>query len=230
LGKAIKNSERLRRKIRLISGGMDQAAEAFWTHPRLRDFFPEFLAMNYSISQASVPLMEAAITAARARSKSDAVAACLAEYLSRHIPEEVHHDDWLLNDLEVLGLEREQIRQRIASPTSAALVGVQYYWIFHAHPVSLLGYLAVLEGEPPSRVFLREIITRTRLPENAFTTYMRHSDLDRQHRDDLYDALDRMPLNAQHTALLGVSAIQTVHLLRLAFQDLLTCTLASVVG
>ena len=29
---------------------------------------------------------------------------------------------------------------------AAALVGAQYYWIFHAHPVSLLGYLAVLEA------------------------------------------------------------------------------------
>jgi hypothetical protein len=41
----------------------------------------------------------------------------------------------------------------------------------------------------------------------------------------LNDALDRMPLNAQHTALVGISAIQTVHWLRSAFEELVDCTL-----
>ena len=34
--------------------------------------------------------------------------------------------------------------------TAAALVGAQYYWIRHVHPVALLGYVMLLEGYPPS--------------------------------------------------------------------------------
>jgi hypothetical protein len=210
----------LRRKIRLVSGGLERAAHAFWNHARLRDLFPEFLLVDYSISRATTPVMEAAYAVARTRSHCDPVAACVAEYLSRHIPEELHHDEWLLADLEALGQTREQVLESLPSPTAAALVGTQYYWIFHAHPVSLLGYLAVLEGEPPSTVFLEDVVAKSGLPAKAFRTFIRHGHLDPQHRDDLNDALDRMPLNAQHTALVGISAIQTVHWLRSAFEEL----------
>jgi hypothetical protein len=85
----------------------------------------------------------------------------------------------------------------------------------------LLGYLAVLEGEPPSTAFLEEVVAKSGLPADAFRTYIRHGQLDPLHRDDLNDALDRMPLNAQHTTLLGISAIQTVHWLRSAFEELM---------
>ena len=109
---------------------------------------------------------------------------------------ELHHDEWLLADLEALGQTREQVLESLPSPTAAALVlRMAIYWIFHAHPVSLLGYLAVLEGEPPSTVFLEEVVAKSGLPAKAFRTFIRHGHLDPQHRDDLNDALDRMPLN-----------------------------------
>jgi hypothetical protein len=211
----------LRTKIRLVSGGLEQAAHAFWADARLPELFPEFLLIDYSISRATTHVMEAAYAVARARTDSDPVAACLAEYLSRHIQEELQHDEWLLADLESLGQKREQVLKRLPSPTAAALVGAQYYWIFHAHPVSLLGYLAVLEGDPPSTVFLEEVVAKSGLPAKAFTTFIRHGHLDPHHRDDLNEVLDRMPLNAQHTALVGISAIQTIHWLHSAFEELM---------
>jgi hypothetical protein len=204
----------------LVSRGLDQAAHVFWAHPRLPELFSEFLVIDYSISRATTPLMEAAYSAARNRSEPDPVAACVAEYLSRHIPEELHHDDWLLEDLETLGYTREQVLARLPSATAAALVGTQYYWIFHAHPVSVLGYLAVLEGEPPSTAFLEEVIAKSGLPTKVFRTFIKHSHLDPQHRDDLNDALDRMPLSPQHKALIGMSAFQTIHGLHAAFEEL----------
>lgn len=214
------HSQQLWKKIQFVSGALEQAADAFWTHPKLRELFPELLITTYSISRATIPLMKAAYLQARTRCTSDPVAACVAEYLSSHIPEELHHDEWLLEDLEVLGLEREQVREHLPSLTAATLVGAQYYWIFHAHPATLLGYLAVLEGEPPSMQFLEELVAKSGLPARALRTYFRHADLDRKHRNDLNDALDRMPLNAQHVALLGVSAFHTVHSLRLLFEEL----------
>lgn len=204
-----------------MSGGLDQAAHAFWSHPQLRELLPEFLFMDYSISRATTPLMEAAHTVARNLSDSDPVAACLAEYLSKHIPEERHHDEWLLRDLEAVGQKREQVLERMPSPTVAALVGAQYYWVFHTHAVSLLGYLAVMEGEPPSYSFLQEVIAKTGLPAEAFRTFIEHAHLDPQHTDELNDVLDRMSLNENHKSLIGVGAVQTVHWLRCAFEELL---------
>ena len=35
-------------------------------------------------------------------------------------------------------------------PSVAGLVGSQYYWILHHHPVAFLGYVALMEGYPPT--------------------------------------------------------------------------------
>jgi Iron-containing redox enzyme len=164
--------------------------------------------------------MKAAQVNARAVSESDLVAKCLADYLSKHISEEQGHDEWLLEDMEVLGIERKAVLKRVPIPTATALAGTQYYWIFHVHPVALLGFLAVMEGSPPRTEFLEEAIVRTGLPAGAFRTYLRHAHLDLQHRKDLFATLDRMPLTREHVALIGVSAFQTVHLSRLLFEEL----------
>lgn len=164
--------------------------------------------------------MKAAQTAALEFPKSDLVATCLAEYLSKHIPEEKGHDEWILEDMGALGIEREPILKRLPIPTAAALAATQYYWVFHAHPIALLGYLAVMEGSPPKTKFLHEVITRTGLPPRAFRTYLRHASLDLQHRKDLFATLDRMPLTRGHATLIGVSAFQTIHLSRLMLEEL----------
>jgi hypothetical protein len=215
------HSQQLIDKIRLVSVRRDRAAYAFWTHPDLRVLYPALLCNIHSVIRASVPLMEAAQAAARVREDHDVVAACVARYLGRHIPEEMDHDEWLLDDLEALGVERESVAQRLPSSTVAAMVGSQYYWAAHVHPVCLLGYLAVLEGEPASIPFLEGVIARTELPRAAFRSFIKHAHLDQHHRADLYEALDEMPLTPEHTAALGLSAMQTVHLLGLSFEELL---------
>jgi len=48
-----------------------------------------------------------------------------------------------------------------AGRRGSARVGAQYYWIHHFHPVALLGYIAVLEGRPPSPTLVEELIERT---------------------------------------------------------------------
>ena len=165
-------------------------------------------------------LLESAFDVATARRESDPVAFRVADYCARHIPEERHHDENVLDDLAVLGISRESVARRIPSPTMAALIGAQHYWILNVHPIALLGYLEVLEGEPPVADFLEEVIQRTGLPRAAFRTYFQHADVDRKHRDDLHEALDRMPLSQEHASILAISAFQTVELVRRIFEEL----------
>jgi Iron-containing redox enzyme len=216
----ISHSQRLQQRIQLIRSGLDRAALAFWSHPHLRELYPELLFRIHCFSRATIPLMTAAKVNAQAVSESDLVAKCLVDYLSEHILEEQGHDEWLLEDMEVLGIERKAVLKRVPVPTATALVGTQYYWIFHSHPVALLGFLTVMEGSPPRTEFLEEAIVRTGLPAGAFRTYLRHAHLDLQHRNDLFATLDRMPLTREHLAFIGVSAFQTVHLSRLLFEEL----------
>lgn len=214
------HSRKLREKIELVAPGMHRAIHAFWTHPCIHEIFPEFLFTTYCVGRSTVPLLESAHTVSSALREVDDVAACVADYCTKHIPEERHHDENVLDDLWVLGVSKESVARRIPPPTMAALIGAQYYWILNVHPIALLGYLEVLEGEPPVAEFLEEVIQRTGLPRKAFRTYFQHADVDRKHRDDLHETIDRMPLSREHASILAVSAFQTVELVRQTFEAL----------
>ncbi len=206
-------SQRLRTKIELVLPVVDKVGWRLVNHPRVAELWPEYLVTFHWIIRASVPLMEAAFERASALSERDAVADVLAPYLERHIPEEQGHDEWLLEDLEALGLERAAVLARPPSPTVAALVGSQYYWIFHYHPVALLGYIGLLEGYPPQRDQIEDLIARTGLTRRAFRTLLAHAELDPHHRDDLNRTLDSLPLTPEQRSVLALSAMHSVHLL-----------------
>jgi hypothetical protein len=210
----------LRQKIALVRPRLQEAAHHVWTHPRLHDFYPELLIRFHWMIRASVPLMEAARQRAVELAPGDVVAGLLADYLARHIPEETGHDEWLLQDLEVLGVKRSAVLARTPLPTMASLAGCQYYWIHHAHPVALLGYIAVLEGNPAPIEFIEEVVTRTGLPKSAFRSMFNHAALDLRHRDDLDEVLWQLPLKPEHQALMGVSAITTVNLFAQMFEEI----------
>jgi hypothetical protein len=95
----------------------------------------------------------------------------------------------------------------------AAVVGAQYYWLLHYHPVAILGYIAVLEGYPPSRELIDALIERTGHPRKAFRTLLAHGVLDPRHRDDFDTALDAMPLTQGQEATVRLSALSSARML-----------------
>ncbi|HEX9488510.1 MAG TPA: iron-containing redox enzyme family protein [Gemmatimonadales bacterium] len=215
------NSERLRQKLDLLTTPARAASRALWTHPRFSELFPEYLFALHCSTRASVPLMQAARARAARTARVDPAAARLALYLTAHIPEERNHDQWLLDDLETLGVPRSEVLERVPPPSVAALVGSQYYWVLHHHPVALLGYIAVLEGYPPSAAEVERVIARTELPRSAFRTLLEHADLDRTHRDRFFRTLDRLPLTHEQSALVVVSGFWTLHLMIELLEDIL---------
>lgn len=214
------HSQLLRGKIRLVEPRLAAVARTFWTHPRVSELYPEFLFLVHTMIRGSVPMMQAAAAEARRR-PDDPVAAPLAAYYEHHAREEMHHDDWLLDDLEALGHRREDVLARLPSPTVAALVGAQYYWIHHVHPAAFLAYLAVLEGDPPEVEQLEDIRRRAGLPAAAFRTLIKHAHLDPHHRDDLNDTLDALELTPALHTLLGVAAFFTVERVAEAMEEIL---------
>jgi hypothetical protein len=202
-------SRRLRRKIEVLLPGLSDAGRRFLRHTRVRELYPEFLFLSHCIIRASVPLMETARDEARSRAHEDPVAAALAPYFQSHAPEELHHDEWLLDDLEVIGGDRAAFLARQPPPTVAALVGSQYYWIFHYHPVALLGYIAAFEGYPPTVELIEELIRLTGLERDAFRTLLKHAELDPGHAAELDELLDRLPLTDGHRAVMGMSAMHS---------------------
>lgn len=182
-------------------------------HPRIREAYPEYLITVHCVIRASVPLMESALHQARATASSDPVADGLADYLEQHIEEEFGHDEWVLEDLEVLGVERTNVLSRVPSPAVAGMIGSQYYWALHYHPVAVLGYMTVTEGYPTPPNLIERLIESTGLPRRAFRTLMEHAELDPHHGDELDQVVDTLPLSRELEEVVGLSAMSSVDLM-----------------
>ena len=204
------SSSVLRRKIALALPPLVAAQRRLDQHPDPAAAWLAFLGAGYGSIRASVPLLETARDRARDLSPTDPLAAGLVDYLREHAEEERGHDEWLLQDLQSVGVASAELLSRPPSDAVAALVGAQYYWVLHYHPVCLLGYLMVLEGNPPDRRRLQDLRSRSGLPASAFRTMLKHADLDIGHAAELDDLLDRLPLSPGHKEGLGLSAISTV--------------------
>ena len=210
----------LRRKIALALPPLVAAQRRLDQYPNPAAAWIAFLGVLYGSLRASVPLLETARDRARELSAADPLAAGLVDYLRRHAEEERGHDEWLLQDLQSVGVASAELLGRPPSGAVAALVGAQYYWVLHYHPVSILGYLMVIEGNPPNRRGLQDFQSRSGLPPSAFRTMLEHADLDIGHAAELDDLLDRLPLSPSHNEALGLSAISTVAGLTRLLKDL----------
>lgn len=177
--------------------------------------------MMHSIIRSSVSLINGAADAALRRADRDPVCRKIAEYYRMHALEETHHDDWLLDDLVAMGGDRGEILARMPSAEVASLVGAQYYWALHVHPVSLFGYLAVLEGNPSSLKQLEKIRSAHKLPVEGFRTMVKHARLDPHHRDEMFAQLDELPLTEGQSELVALSAFHAIEHLTLALEEIL---------
>jgi Iron-containing redox enzyme len=208
-------------KIELLMPRLYSLASQVWNSPNVRELYPRYLCLLHGAIRATVPLMELALERSRALAPTDPVAEGTAAYLSKHIREEQDHDEWVRQDLAAIGRDPDEPLRTMPGTSVANLVGAQYYWIRHHHPVCLLGHIAVLEGYPPAPTFAALLQQRTGYPAEGFRTLHRHSALDVRHRDELMRTLDLLPLTAEYHSALGVSALHTAHATAVLFEDLL---------
>jgi len=190
-------------------------------HPLARELYAPYLAVGRYVAAGMIHLMETALARARDLAPEDPVAARLAAYLERHIPEERHGEEpggGILEDLAALGIDTEAVRAQPAPPKIAALIGATYYWILHAHPVAVLGYLQ-LEAFQPDIASIEHLIETTGLPRAGFRQLLLHAQLDVGHARELEQVIDSLPLEPWHERLIGLSALHTISLLTDAFLD-----------
>lgn len=214
------NSDILWAKIRLAEGRLNAASEQFWTHPELAHLLPVFLVQLHRVMGGGLHLMQTARDRALALPE-DPVARVVAPYLDQHILEEKDHDDWLLDDIGTLGISPADVAATTPVPAVVSLLGAQYFWALHIHPVTVFGYLIVLEGYPPLAEQLEAIRKRTGLPSTAFRCLIAHADNDPHHIADLNRTLDSMPLSDEQHMYLALSAFHTIDAVASVFEELL---------
>lgn len=194
----------------LVAPLLRRSAAALWRADQLRERYLRYLVTMHTVIRASVPLMELALARCRGAGPEDPVRAALGSYLPVHIAGELHHDDLLVRDMTAAGLHPERELARPPAPEVARLVGAQYYWINHHHPLCLLGYVAVLELNAPSSSLAPLLARRTGLPPAAFGTLRLHAEVDAGHSAAVLTALDEIAAPAALRHAVQLSALHTV--------------------
>jgi hypothetical protein len=135
----LRPSELLRQKQLLVGPALLAGGLRLRRHPQVGDLYPSLLVRAHGLARATVPLVRAAIARLEEMRGEEPLAAELIPFLTRFAAEERGHDEWILQDLEVLGISRQKVLARIPPPRIAAVAGAHYYWIAHHHPADILG-------------------------------------------------------------------------------------------
>jgi hypothetical protein len=217
---SITNSESVRTKVALCLGPLETAFEKLWSHDPLEQIVPPYLVLLHQLMRASVPLMTCGAEVCEKLAATDPLARMLGDYYLGHIEDELNHDAWALEDLAAAGYDVDCAISIVPSPQLANLVGSQYYWVIHHHPIMLMGYITVLEAFPPSKERVDEIRDRSGITEAAFRTLRIHGELDPTHSAEIDDTLNELPLSKIHLDMIGVSTLHTCEWLAKSVQAL----------
>lgn len=213
-------SEHLHQKRRLLSRRLWAASHRLWQHEDVAQMYPCLLFRSYCIARAAVSFLEAAAARLETMVGKDPAAAGLLEFLGYFTPEEAGHDEWMMEDLEELGVSRQEVLARVPPPAIAGLIGAQYYWVLHHHPVSVLGFFFLGETSGPRIDDVEDLIRRAGLPRAAFRNFLRHAVLDLKHGNDIERVIDELPLTGDHLSMIGVSLAHSIHQLALSTEEI----------
>ena len=108
--------------------------------------------------------------------------------IGEYIEEEMGHQEWVLNDIQACGADKEAVRNSQSPETAASqatelMVAYAYDMINRINPVGFFGMVLVLEGTSTAVATQagEQIMDKLNLPKTAFTYLMSHGSLDISH-------------------------------------------------
>lgn len=108
--------------------------------------------------------------------------------IGEYIEEEMGHQEWVLNDIQACGADKEAVRNSQSPETAASqatefMVAYAYDMINRVNPIGFFGMVLVLEGTSTAVATQagEQIMDKLNLPKTAFTYLMSHGSLDISH-------------------------------------------------
>ena len=112
----------------------------------------------------------------------------LAEYYRSHLDEERDHVKWVREDLKSIDVN---VPAALPNQWAMGMAGSQYYLLNHAHPAALLGYMAVLEGDPTPIEVVESM--EHRYGKQLLRCIRFHAVKGLEHRKELFAVIDDTP-------------------------------------
>ncbi|RKN43944.1 hypothetical protein D7294_09670 [Streptomyces hoynatensis] len=188
----------------LLAPGLARAAGPMWRAVVTPAAYRLWLATTHDLTRATTGLLEEA--AERSACLGEAG---LAAWFAGQLDEERGHGSWVAADYAAAGGDPGTLAERVPCPATARLVGAQHYYLRHAHPVALLGHIALLERHRPGRTLAAALARQTGLPPGAFRTLTGHVAPPAGRRAALEALLARPPAGERGRRVLTAGALAT---------------------
>jgi len=147
-----------------------------------------FLTQAYHHVRHTVPLLMA--TGARLPDRHG----WLREPILHYLEEEAGHEQWILNDIQHAGGDREAAEASLPDVATEAMVAYAYDTVMRGNPVGFFGMVYVLEGTSVALALRAadRIQATLGLPSRAFSYLRSHGELDQEHVHHLAEILARL--------------------------------------
>ncbi len=141
------------------------------------DAYVAFLGQAYHHVKHTIPLLMSA--GGRLPEKYEWLRVSVGEY----IEEEMGHQEWILDDIEACGFDKEQVRHGKPGTATELMVAYAYDMIHRVNPIGFFGMVLVLEGTSTAVAShaARAISASLDLPANCFSYLTSHGALDVEH-------------------------------------------------
>lgn len=146
-----------------------------------------YLTQAYHHVKFTVPLLMA--VGARLPESYEWLRSAVAEY----IEEELGHQEWVLNDIEACGGDKEAVRN--SKPAIETELMIAYAWdmVNRVDPIGFFGMVHVLEGTSVNLADYAadQIQAALNLPESSFSYLRSHGSIDQSHIQNLEALMNR---------------------------------------
>jgi pyrroloquinoline quinone (PQQ) biosynthesis protein C len=162
-----------------------------------REDYIAFLVQAYHHVRHTTPLLMACGSRLPARLE------WLREAIAEYIEEEVGHQEWILDDLQALGVPRQAVLDAGPSAATELMVAYAYDTIQRGNPVGFFGMVLVLEGTSVALATRAADVIETTLalPKKAFRYLRSHGSLDVEHTGFYEGLMDRLHEPADQAAV-----------------------------
>ncbi len=160
--------------------------------------YTAFLTQAYHHVKHTTPLLMA--TGSRIPESSE----WLREAIGEYIEEEMGHQEWILNDIEACGVDKEAVRHGTPLPATELMVAYAYDTVHRNNPIGFFGMVLVLEGTSVALAThaASNIQQALNLPTEAFSYLNSHGSLDIGHVDFYEKLMNKLDKDGDKQAVI----------------------------